>query len=224
MPGKESRNSHERRNDAGANRRAVSEEEMVLFAKDFAALQKEGFSEGEAKYLIRKAGPGNVIPAMEWLRKTVTILADELAESTKEDGDKRLVSAEELRKQAEDALRLILSGFFRRDNDKLGAPMNWARTSLAFWALDIEPPEIRNGEGNKGFEILSWNLMRKTKGGFWTGPTFHDDLKPYNGDVVNVVGYMVPENQFRNVTQFLFLHYVLLLPFCLYSKRTKLLE
>lgn len=56
-----------------------------------------------------------------------------------------------------------------------------------------------------GLELMNWNLLRKTKGGYWTGPTFHEQLLPRNGEKVDIIGYMVPDNQFRNITEFLLL-------------------
>ncbi len=57
----------------------------------------------------------------------------------------------------------------------------------------------------KGIDILSWNLLQKTKGNMRTGPTFDEALLPYDKQKIHIVGFMVPLNEFRNIKEFLLL-------------------
>jgi hypothetical protein len=56
-----------------------------------------------------------------------------------------------------------------------------------------------------GMEILKWRHMRATEGNLRSGPTFTDELKAYNNKQVNLIGFMVPENEFRDVKEFMLL-------------------
>ncbi len=56
-----------------------------------------------------------------------------------------------------------------------------------------------------GLDLLSWNLLRKTTGNMRSGPEFHEALLEYDGQRVDIVGFMVPLEQFRNVSEFLLL-------------------
>lgn len=58
---------------------------------------------------------------------------------------------------------------------------------------------------DEGLDILPWKLMRKTKGSLRRGGEFHEGLLAREGDLVNVMGFMVPQEQFRNVTEFMML-------------------
>lgn len=57
----------------------------------------------------------------------------------------------------------------------------------------------------QGIELLRWNVVRKTKGSLQGGGKFTDELMAYNGQVVHMIGFMVPQEQFRDVTNFLML-------------------
>lgn len=56
-----------------------------------------------------------------------------------------------------------------------------------------------------GMEILNWRFMRDTEGNLRSGPTFTDELKAWNNKQVNLIGFMVPENEFRDVKEFMLL-------------------
>lgn len=57
----------------------------------------------------------------------------------------------------------------------------------------------------EGMEILKWRHMRDTEGSLRGGPTFTDELKAWNNKQVNLIGFMVPENEFRDVKEFILL-------------------
>lgn len=78
------------------------------------------------------------------------------------------------------------------------------RTALAAemtqWRLRVEAE--RRG---MGLQLLNWNIIQATKGSLSGGGRFHPDLVAYNGQTVNLIGFMVPGEQFREVTDFLLL-------------------
>lgn len=65
--------------------------------------------------------------------------------------------------------------------------------------------EAEQAKRNEGFELLSWDLLRKTKGSLRKGGKYAEELFEHNQQHVNLMGYMVPEESFRDVTEFLFL-------------------
>ena len=58
---------------------------------------------------------------------------------------------------------------------------------------------------SSGTALLPWELMRNTKGTRGSGPTFDPALLEQKESRVNLVGFMVPMYEFRNVTEFLLL-------------------
>ncbi len=64
---------------------------------------------------------------------------------------------------------------------------------------------IEEERRDAGFELMDWGLLRKTKGTMRSGATYAEELKPSDGQIINIIGFMVPLNQFRNVTEFLLL-------------------
>mgnify|MGYP003777417621 CR=1 FL=1 len=70
------------------------------------------------------------------------------------------------------------------------------------WRERLEQEQLQK---NKDLELLRWPLLQETTGGYRSGPTFADDLKPLNGTHVNLMGFQVPVEQFRDMTEFLLL-------------------
>jgi len=66
----------------------------------------------------------------------------------------------------------------------------------------------------EGVDLLDWELFMATKGTIRKGATYVDDLKKIDEMPVNIVGYMVPINQFRNVDNFMLLPMPLDCYFC----------
>ena len=58
---------------------------------------------------------------------------------------------------------------------------------------------------SQGTDLLSWDLLRKTKGTVHSGPTFVSELLGLKDKAVDLVGFMVPLYEFRGVTEFLLL-------------------
>ena len=75
--------------------------------------------------------------------------------------------------------------------------------------LGAEKEEIRRKveteQMNMGVDLLSWSLLRETKGMSWSGPTFASDLLAKKDTRVNLIGFMVPQYEFRQMTEFILL-------------------
>ena len=66
----------------------------------------------------------------------------------------------------------------------------------------------------QGLELLSWDVIRRTRGTRQTAPTFADELKQRDNTRVDLIGFMVPLHEFREVTEFLLLPLPLICYFC----------
>lgn len=56
-----------------------------------------------------------------------------------------------------------------------------------------------------GLQLLSWKFIKKTRGSLRSGGTYDETLLAYDGQSVNLMGFQVPQEQFRNVDEFLLL-------------------
>lgn len=65
-----------------------------------------------------------------------------------------------------------------------------------------------------GIELLKWNVIRTTTGNLRKGATFSPELEAYDGKEVFIIGFMVPEDTFRDVNHFLMLPIPLECYFC----------
>ena len=59
----------------------------------------------------------------------------------------------------------------------------------------------------QGVDLLDWELLQKTKGSLRSGPTFDKDLvaRAKEGRRSNLMGFMTPIDQFRDVSHFMLL-------------------
>lgn len=73
---------------------------------------------------------------------------------------------------------------------------------------------VESDRESGGLDLLSWNLLRKTTGSMREGPTFHEALLEMDGQHVDIVGFMVPLDEFRNVREFLLLPLPIVCYFC----------
>ena len=80
----------------------------------------------------------------------------------------------------------------------------YTRSDLAE-RMDALRREIEHERMAEGLDLLRWNLMRDTRGNARSGPTFTDALKEHDGQPVNIVGFMQPLNQFRDMDEFMIL-------------------
>ncbi len=67
---------------------------------------------------------------------------------------------------------------------------------------------------NSGVPVLPWKLPRGTKGTLKKGATFTPELMEHNGKEVFIIGFMVPDEEYLNVTEFLMLPIPLECYFC----------
>jgi len=80
-----------------------------------------------------------------------------------------------------------------------------------FEAMRSGLEEKRSAEG---IQLLSWKLMRNTKGSLRAGGEFDPELLTKDNTRVNLIGFMVPFEQFNNMTEFLLLPLPLECYFC----------
>ncbi|MBI5095157.1 MAG: DUF3299 domain-containing protein [Candidatus Hydrogenedentes bacterium] len=66
----------------------------------------------------------------------------------------------------------------------------------------------------QGLKLLPWNLLQKTTGGVRSGPTFDPKLLPYRDTHVDIIGFMVGLDKFRNIKEFMVLPLPLECYFC----------
>ncbi|HPO16102.1 MAG TPA: DUF3299 domain-containing protein [Candidatus Hydrogenedentes bacterium] len=65
--------------------------------------------------------------------------------------------------------------------------------------------KVEEGRKTEGLDLLPWPLLQKTTGTMSKGPSFDERLLKYDQQHVDIVGFMVPLEQFRNMTEFLVL-------------------
>ncbi len=78
------------------------------------------------------------------------------------------------------------------------------RSSLAD-RMEAIRKKVEQGRKTEGLELLQWPLLQKTTGTVRKGPTFDERLLKYDQQPVDIVGFMVPLEQFRGMTEFLLL-------------------
>ena len=74
--------------------------------------------------------------------------------------------------------------------------------------------DLEQKRADEGMKILSWTDIRKTTGSLRKGGRYDQALLDIDGDIVNLMGFMVPQEQFRDVTEFLLLPIPLECYFC----------
>ncbi|HDP34797.1 MAG TPA: DUF3299 domain-containing protein [Candidatus Hydrogenedentes bacterium] len=67
---------------------------------------------------------------------------------------------------------------------------------------------------NEGVTLLEWKELHQVTGRRATGASFPESLKEKDGRLVNIVGFMNPIDQFRNVTEFMLLPVPIVCYFC----------
>ncbi len=71
--------------------------------------------------------------------------------------------------------------------------------------MDALRREIEHERLAEGLDVLRWNLLRTTQGAARSGPTFTEELLAKNDNQINIVGFMQPLNQFRDMDEFMIL-------------------
>lgn len=66
----------------------------------------------------------------------------------------------------------------------------------------------------EGVEVIDWEMLHKTKGTLHSGPQFEPAMKEKEGRAFNMVGFMAPIDEFRNVKEFMLLPFPIECYFC----------
>jgi hypothetical protein len=66
----------------------------------------------------------------------------------------------------------------------------------------------------QGLDVLNWDWMRSTKGSLSKGPRFVEELIHQDGTLVNLVGFIFPIEDFREMTEFMLLPLPIQCYFC----------
>lgn len=66
----------------------------------------------------------------------------------------------------------------------------------------------------QGVSLLKWDLMRSTKGTIRSGPNFVEDLVKQDRTLVNLVGFIYPIEEFRDMKEFMLLPLPIQCYFC----------
>jgi len=74
------------------------------------------------------------------------------------------------------------------------------REQMIAWRIQIE--EQRK---SKGLEMLPWKLLQQTKGNVRQGPKFVPELLEWDDRPIDLIGFMVPIETFREMTEFILL-------------------
>ena len=84
-----------------------------------------------------------------------------------------------------------------------------ANSQLRRGSLKTQMERVRrNAEAKReegGVPILSWDILRETTGSRKKGPTFDERLVEQRDSTVNLIGFMVPEYEFRQMQEFMLL-------------------
>ncbi|MCK5861316.1 MAG: DUF3299 domain-containing protein [Candidatus Hydrogenedentes bacterium] len=73
---------------------------------------------------------------------------------------------------------------------------------------------VENQHRSEGVTLVEWKELHQVTGRRKTGAIFPDSLKEKDDRLVNIVGFMSPIDQFRNVTEFMLLPVPLVCYFC----------
>ncbi len=65
--------------------------------------------------------------------------------------------------------------------------------------------EIESKQEKSGLELLKWPIIMNTKGNLSRGARFDEELLKYDGQRVNLIGFQVPNEEFRDMRSFLLL-------------------
>lgn len=91
--------------------------------------------------------------------------------------------------------------------------MNFGRSDLIN-RMDELRRRAETAREARGLPLMKWELIRKTTGNIAIAPTYPDELKAYDGQFVDIVGFTIALNQYRNMTEFMLLPLPLECYFC----------
>ena len=85
----------------------------------------------------------------------------------------------------------LTTGFFRRSE-------KWEK-------FEFIRKTAEAAQKKEGVSLLSWDVLQDTKGTFRSGATFLDELKVLDGQQVHIIGYQVPNEEFRAMHEYMLL-------------------
>jgi len=65
--------------------------------------------------------------------------------------------------------------------------------------------QLEEQRAGQGLDLVDWDVIRSTRGRLMTGGQFTDELLAMDGKHVDIIGFMTPLNEFRNISQFILL-------------------
>lgn len=71
--------------------------------------------------------------------------------------------------------------------------------------MDSWRRSVEAAREEQGLELLDWDVIRNTRGTRQSGATFAEELEQHDDTRVDVIGFMVPVYEFREVSEFLLL-------------------
>lgn len=71
--------------------------------------------------------------------------------------------------------------------------------------MEVIRKQTEQSRKTEGLELMQWPVIQKTTGTVKKGPTFDPQLEKFDKQRVDLVGFMVPLEQFRDMTEFLLL-------------------
>jgi hypothetical protein len=89
------------------------------------------------------------------------------------------------------------------------ARLDSLREQAIKWRQEVEERWRKQDVG-----LLEWDELQETKGTFRSGATFTETMGELDGHLINIVGFMSPIDQFRNVTEFMLLPMPITCYFC----------
>lgn len=91
--------------------------------------------------------------------------------------------------------------------------INWGRGDLVA-RMDTLRRMVEEKREGRGLPLMRWDLIRETRGSIMTAPTYPEALIAMDGQRVDIVGFTVALNQYRNMTEFMLLPLPLECYFC----------
>lgn len=91
--------------------------------------------------------------------------------------------------------------------------MNFGRSDLVE-RMDAARRAVEQKREARGLPLMKWELIRQTKGNIAIAPTYPEELKAFEGKYVDIVGFTIALNQYRNMTEFMLLPLPLECYFC----------
>lgn len=89
------------------------------------------------------------------------------------------------------AVVVLTAGFFRRSE-------SWEK-------FEAIRKKAEAAQREQGVALLDWPVLQKTKGTYRSGPTFLSELQSLDGQAVHIIGYQVPNEEFRAMHEFMLL-------------------